>query len=141
VAKLIYLTIASLDGYVADRDGNFDWAEPDEEVHTFVNDLQRPVGTFLLGRHVRRGGRLGDPAARPPAALHPRLRAELARGRQGRVFEDAGGGIQLQDPDRAELRPRLRRPDESVVRTGPSHRRSHVALLGLLGRVLRHFLR
>jgi dihydrofolate reductase len=52
VAKLIYLTIASLDGYVADRDGNFDWAEPDEEVHTFVNDLQRPVGTFLLGRRM-----------------------------------------------------------------------------------------
>jgi dihydrofolate reductase len=50
MAKLIYSAIASLDGYVADEDGNFDWAEPDEEVHTFVNDLQRPVGTYLLGR-------------------------------------------------------------------------------------------
>jgi hypothetical protein len=46
VAKLIYSTIASLDGYVADQDGGFDWAEPDEEVHTFVNDLGRPVGTI-----------------------------------------------------------------------------------------------
>ncbi len=52
MARLIYGAIASLDGYVADEDGNFDWAEPDEEVHTFVNDLQRPVGTFLLGRRM-----------------------------------------------------------------------------------------
>jgi dihydrofolate reductase len=49
---LIYSSIASLDGYIADEDGNFDWAEPDEEVHTFLNDLERPVGTFLLGRRM-----------------------------------------------------------------------------------------
>jgi dihydrofolate reductase len=42
----------SLDGYVADEDGNFDWAEPDEEVHAFVNDLERSVGTHLLGRRM-----------------------------------------------------------------------------------------
>jgi dihydrofolate reductase len=52
MARLIYSTIASLDGYIADEDGNFDWAEPDEEVHTFVNDLTRPVGTYLLGRRM-----------------------------------------------------------------------------------------
>jgi dihydrofolate reductase len=52
MAKLIYSAIASLDGYVADQDGNFDWAEPDEEVHAFVNDLQRPVGTHLYGRRL-----------------------------------------------------------------------------------------
>jgi dihydrofolate reductase len=52
MANLIYTSIASLDGYVADKDGNFDWAEPDEEVHSFVNDLDRPVGTFLLGRRM-----------------------------------------------------------------------------------------
>jgi dihydrofolate reductase len=50
MAKLIYSVITSLDGYVADEEGNFDWAEPDEEVHTFVNDLERPVGTHLYGR-------------------------------------------------------------------------------------------
>ena len=44
--------ITSLDGYVADAAGNFDWAEPDEEVHAFVNDLTRPVGTFLYGRKI-----------------------------------------------------------------------------------------
>jgi dihydrofolate reductase len=52
MVKLIYAALASLDGYVADEDGNFDWAEPDEEVHTFVNDLQRPIGTMLLGRRM-----------------------------------------------------------------------------------------
>ena len=52
MAKLIYSTIASLDGYVADEDGKFDWGEPDEEVHAFVNDLERPVGTYLYGRRM-----------------------------------------------------------------------------------------
>jgi dihydrofolate reductase len=52
MAKLIYAAITSLDGYVADEDGNFDWAEPDEEVHTFINDLERPVGTYLYGRRM-----------------------------------------------------------------------------------------
>jgi dihydrofolate reductase len=52
MAKLIYSAIVSLDGYVADADGNFDWAVPDEEVHAFVNDLSRPVATFLLGRRM-----------------------------------------------------------------------------------------
>jgi len=52
MTKLIYSSIASLDGYIADEDGNFDWAEPDEEMHTLVNDLARPVGTFLLGRRM-----------------------------------------------------------------------------------------
>jgi dihydrofolate reductase len=52
MAKLIYATVASLDGYVADKEGNFDWAEPDEEVHRFVNDLERPIGTYLYGRRM-----------------------------------------------------------------------------------------
>ncbi len=52
MAKLIYSAITSLDGYVADEDGKFDWAEPDEEVHRFVNDLERPVGTYLYGRRM-----------------------------------------------------------------------------------------
>jgi dihydrofolate reductase len=52
VAKLIYMAIASLDGYVTDEDGNFEWAKPDEEVHAFVNDLERPIGTHLYGRRL-----------------------------------------------------------------------------------------
>jgi dihydrofolate reductase len=52
MAKLIYSAIASLDGYVEDEAGNFDWAAPDEEVHAFVNDLERPIGTYLYGRRM-----------------------------------------------------------------------------------------
>jgi dihydrofolate reductase len=52
VAKLIYSAIASLDGYVEDERGNFEWAAPDEEVHAFVNDLERPIGTYLYGRRM-----------------------------------------------------------------------------------------
>jgi dihydrofolate reductase len=52
MSKLIYSAITSLDGYVADERGNFDWAVPDEEVHAFVNDLERPVGTYLYGRRM-----------------------------------------------------------------------------------------
>ncbi len=50
MAKLIYSTLASLDGYNVDADGSFDWAAPDDEVHRFVNELSRPIGTLLLGR-------------------------------------------------------------------------------------------
>jgi dihydrofolate reductase len=52
VAELIYSAITSLDGYVADEEGNFDWAAPDDEVHAFVNDLERPIGTYLYGRRM-----------------------------------------------------------------------------------------
>jgi dihydrofolate reductase len=52
MAKLIYSAIASLDGYIEDADGRFGWAEPDEEVHRFVNDLDRSAGTYLYGRRM-----------------------------------------------------------------------------------------
>jgi dihydrofolate reductase len=52
MAKLIYSAITSLDGYIEDAEGKFDWAEPDEEVNVFVNDLERPVGTYLYGRRM-----------------------------------------------------------------------------------------
>jgi dihydrofolate reductase len=52
MARLIYAAIASLDGYIADGNGNFDWAAPDEEVHAFVNDLERRIGTYLYGRRM-----------------------------------------------------------------------------------------
>jgi len=52
MGKLIYSGIMSLDGYVADEDGTFDWSAPDPEVHEFVNDLERPIGTYLYGRRM-----------------------------------------------------------------------------------------
>jgi dihydrofolate reductase len=52
MANLIYSAIASLDGYVSDADGKFEWAAPDAEVHSFVNDEERPIGTYLYGRRM-----------------------------------------------------------------------------------------
>ncbi len=52
MAKLIYTAITSLDGYIEDDEGRFDWAVPDAEVHSFVNDLERPIGTHLYGRRM-----------------------------------------------------------------------------------------
>jgi dihydrofolate reductase len=52
MARLIYSAIMSLDGYIADADGRFEWAAPGEEVHAFVNELERPVGTYLYGRRM-----------------------------------------------------------------------------------------
>lgn len=52
MAKLIATALTSLDGYVADEDGRFDWAAPSDEVHAFVNELERPIGTYLYGRRL-----------------------------------------------------------------------------------------
>ena len=81
MAKLIYSAITSLDGYIEDEDGKFDWAVPDEEVHTFINDLERPVGTYLYGRRMYEmmvGWETDHP--RRPVAPHAGLRADLAGG-------------------------------------------------------------
>jgi dihydrofolate reductase len=52
MAKLVYATIMSLDGFTTDENGNFDWCVPDEELATFINDLERDIGTYLLGRRM-----------------------------------------------------------------------------------------
>src|SRR6476661_3323755 len=52
MARLIYSAIASLDGYIEDEQGKFEWAEPDQDVHAFVNETERPVGTYLYGRRM-----------------------------------------------------------------------------------------
>jgi dihydrofolate reductase len=72
MANLIYSVITSLDGYVADENGNYDWAEPDTEVHAFVNDQQRPVGTYLYGRRMYETmvywESVPDPSGQPPVS-------------------------------------------------------------------------
>ena len=81
MARLVYAALASLDGFVADEHGRFDWAEPDAEVHAFVNDLERSLGTYLYGRRtyeVMVCWETLDLADEPPH--HPRLR---------RVWRDA----------------------------------------------------
>jgi dihydrofolate reductase len=73
MAKLIYSAIASLDGYVEDEEGKFDWAAPDDEVHAFVNDLERPIGTYLYGRRMYETMRYWESAdaepGQPPVSL------------------------------------------------------------------------
>ena len=70
MARLIYAAITSLDGYIEDADGKFEWAAPDEDVHAFVNELERPVGTYLYGRRLYETmvfwERPPDLAAQPP---------------------------------------------------------------------------
>ncbi len=73
MARLIYSTIASLDGYVADADGGFGWAAPDEEVHAFVNDLERSAGTHLYGRRMYETMVVWE-TMQPPAGESPLLR-------------------------------------------------------------------
>ncbi len=78
MAHLIYSAITSLDGYIEDPDGKFDWAMPDEEVHRFVNNLERPAGTYLYGRRMYETMRVWE-TDRTLAAQSPLLRdfAEL----------------------------------------------------------------
>ena len=52
MSKLIYSAISSVDGFIEDAEGRFDWARPDDEVHAFVNDLERPIATHLYGRRM-----------------------------------------------------------------------------------------
>jgi dihydrofolate reductase len=77
MAKLIYSAISSLDGYVADAEGNFDWSMPDEEVHTFVNDLERPIGTYLFGRRMYEVMRYWETA--PTGSAEPSAGQEYAK--------------------------------------------------------------
>jgi dihydrofolate reductase len=71
MAALVYSAITSLDGYVADTAGNFDWAAPDDEVHRFVNELERPVGTYLYGRRMYDVMRFWETAADDPGLPSP----------------------------------------------------------------------
>ena len=77
MAKLIYGAMTSLDGFVADADGNFDWAAPDHEVHAFVNDLERPIGTYLYGRRMYEVMTYWDTA--PTDADEPEVFSDYAR--------------------------------------------------------------
>jgi hypothetical protein len=138
VAKLVYLAIASLDGYVADEDDNFDWAVPDEEVHAFINDLARPVGTYLYGRRMYEMmvGWENDPSIAEQSPPFARLRRDLAGGRQGRLLQDAGGRLHLQDADGTSLQPRNGPAAKGIRGTGPHRERSrsrHPRVLGRAG--------
>jgi dihydrofolate reductase len=78
MAKLIYATQTSLDGYINDDQGKFGWARPDQEVHTFFNELERPIGTYLYGRRMYETMRYWqDPEDIEAQAHHIRDYAEI----------------------------------------------------------------
>jgi len=86
VPRLIYSALASLDGDVADEDGNFDWAAPDEEVHRFVNELERPVGTYLYGRRMYEVMRFWETAGGADQPAFARDYAEIWRAADKIVY-------------------------------------------------------
>ncbi len=77
MGRLIYLTIMSLDGYVADASGSFDWAAPSTDVHAFVNDLARPIQTHLYGRRMYETMAAWE--TDPSLAEHSPVTADFAR--------------------------------------------------------------
>ncbi len=77
MAKLLYSAITSLDGYVADDEGSFDWAAPDAAIHTFVNDFERQIGTYLYGRRMYEVMRYWETA--PTGEDQPAYLADYAR--------------------------------------------------------------
>jgi hypothetical protein len=92
MAKLISTAIASLDGYIADEKGSFDWAAPDSDVHAFVNDLERPIGTYLYGRRLYETMVYWETVAGPDHPPSSSTTPSCGGRRKDRVFHDAGLG-------------------------------------------------
>ena len=86
MAKLIYSGIMSLDGYTVDEEGSFDWSAPDAEVHAFVNELERPVGTYLYGRRMYEVMRFWETEPDPSAPKHIRDYGEIWRSADKIVY-------------------------------------------------------
>ena len=86
MGKLLYSVTTSLDGYVADKDGNFEWTSPSEEVLAFINDILRNVRTFLLGRSMYETLAVWDtlPTDGPSAGMNDF--AQIWRAAQKRVY-------------------------------------------------------
>ena len=76
MGKLIYISNVSLDGYIEDEHGRFDWTEPDDEVFAFITDLVRPVGTHLYGRRMYETMAVWE--TDPALAAHSALMADFA---------------------------------------------------------------
>ncbi len=94
MAKLTYAAICSLDGYVADADGNFSWARPDDELHSYVNDLERPIGTYLYGRRMYETMVFWETAEVAPDQCDPASEyAEIWRATEKVVFSRSLDGV------------------------------------------------
>ena len=140
MGSLIVSALASLDGFIADREGRFDWAEPDEEVHRFVNDLSRPVGTYLLGRRLYEVMVVWDTMPLAGQPDHIRDFAELWRAADKIVYSTtlasvAGTGARLQrtfDPDAVA---RLKATSERPLAVGGPGLAAHAFRAGLVDEV------
>jgi dihydrofolate reductase len=125
VARLIYMAIASLDGYVADEDGKYDWARPDDEVFGFVNDFERPIGTYLYGRRLYEemiGWETLPQAGQPPLMLDF---AQIWRAADKVVFSRSLEAVSTtrtrieRDFDPGAVRQLKARADQDVTVGGP----------------------
>ena len=138
MAKLTYTMLASLDGYVADERGEFGWAEPDEEVHRFVNELERHVGTYLFGRRMYEVmAAWDDPAMLAAAPAYIREFGELWRAADKVVYsttlEDVRAGRtrveRSFDPDAVR---RLKEAAEDDLSIGGPHLAGQALRAGLV---------
>ena len=107
MAKLIYLTNVSLDGYIEDESGSFDWGGPDDDLFAFITDLIRPVGTYLYGRRLYESMAVWE--TDPALAARSALMADFANVWQAAIkvvySTSLDSVVDRQDPIRARLRP------------------------------------
>ena len=138
MAKLIYAAIASLDGYVEDEEGRFDWARPDEEVHAFVNDLERPIGTYLYGRRMYEtmvfwetaGTEADEPAAFRDYAELWRAAEKIVYSRTLQTVSSARTRIE-REFDRDAVR-RLKQSSAADISVGGAELAGHALAAGLV---------
>ena len=116
MAKLIYVSNVSLDGYIEDEDGGINWTPPDDELFAFITDLVRPVGTFLYGRRLYE--MMAPWETEPALAAQSKLRAGFANVWQAAdkvVYSTTlQSGADRQDQARGRFRPRLGTRPESI---------------------------
>ncbi|HYZ28308.1 MAG TPA: dihydrofolate reductase family protein [Thermoleophilaceae bacterium] len=137
MGKLVYSAIASLDGYIEDAQGKFDWAAPDEELHRFVNDLERSVGTYLYGRRMYETmvyWETMDPAEHPP---HVADYAQIWRAADKVVYSAtlqsaASARTRIEREFDADAVRRLKESDSRELSVGGAELAGHAMRAGLV---------
>jgi dihydrofolate reductase len=137
LGKLIYSAITSLDGYISDEDGNFEWAAPDEEVHGFINDLERPVGTYLLGRRMYETMRFWETASMDAEPDVMRDFAEIWRAADKVVYsttleEAASERTRIERAFEPDAVRRLKAGSDRDLTIGGPHLAAHALRAGLV---------
>lgn len=138
MAKLTYSAITSLDGYVADEEGKWDWSVPDEEVHEFVNDMERPIGTYLFGRRMYEVLVAWETMDDPAPAM--RDYAEIWRSAEKIVFSKT---LKTVSSERTRIEPQfdphaireLKETAERDIGIGGPHLAAHALRAGLVDEI------